>query len=109
MHLGGHLHEKIGYFGAWHRRHYHSHQNAATTAGKGVADHRHRPGLAAPLSTRLALYSFGIYTPEDCVKPKAKYVPAGVNFVLDEITEIDPVGKQGFPSFPLSPLFGGKA
>lgn len=37
---------------------------------------------------------FGIYTPEDCVKPKAKYVPNGVNFVLDEITEIDPVGKQ---------------
>lgn len=37
---------------------------------------------------------FGIYTPDDCVKPKAKYVPAGVNFILDEITEIDPVGKQ---------------
>jgi sulfide:quinone oxidoreductase len=37
---------------------------------------------------------FGIYTPEDCVKPKAKYVPNGVNFILDEITEIDPVGKQ---------------
>jgi sulfide:quinone oxidoreductase len=37
---------------------------------------------------------FGIYTPEDCVKPKAKFVPAGVNLVLDEITEIDPVGKN---------------
>jgi sulfide:quinone oxidoreductase len=37
---------------------------------------------------------FGIYTAEDCVKPKAKFVPAGVNFVLDEITEIDPVGKK---------------
>jgi sulfide:quinone oxidoreductase len=37
---------------------------------------------------------FGIYTPEDCVKPKIKYIPAGVNFVLDDITEIDPVKKQ---------------
>jgi sulfide:quinone oxidoreductase len=37
---------------------------------------------------------FGIYTPEDCVKPKIKYIPSGVNFVLDDITEIDPVKKQ---------------
>ncbi len=37
---------------------------------------------------------FGIYTPEDCVKPKIKFVPAGVNFVLDEITGIDPAQKQ---------------
>jgi sulfide:quinone oxidoreductase len=37
---------------------------------------------------------YGIYTPEDCVKPKSKFVPPGVNFVLDEITEIDPAGKQ---------------
>ncbi len=37
---------------------------------------------------------FGIYTAADCVKPKLKFVPPGVNFVLDEITEIDPVKKQ---------------
>jgi sulfide:quinone oxidoreductase len=37
---------------------------------------------------------FGIYTPEDCVKPKIKYVPPGVNFVLDDITGIDPIQKQ---------------
>jgi sulfide:quinone oxidoreductase len=37
---------------------------------------------------------FGIYTPEDCVKPKIKYIPPGVNFVLDEVTEIDPAHKQ---------------
>jgi len=36
---------------------------------------------------------FGIYTAADCVKPKIKFVPPGVNFVLDEITEIDPVKK----------------
>ena len=37
---------------------------------------------------------FGIYTAADCVKPKIKFVPPGVNLVLDEITEIDPVKKQ---------------
>ena len=37
---------------------------------------------------------FGIYTPEDCVKPKSKFVPPGVNFVLDDINEIDQVQKQ---------------
>jgi sulfide:quinone oxidoreductase len=37
---------------------------------------------------------FGIYTAADCVKPKVKFVPPGVNFVLDEITEIDPAKKQ---------------
>jgi len=37
---------------------------------------------------------FGIYTPEDCVKPKIKFIPAGINFVLDEIIEIDPAQKQ---------------
>lgn len=37
---------------------------------------------------------FGIYTPDDCVKPKVKYIPGGVNFVLDEITGIDPEKKQ---------------
>ena len=37
---------------------------------------------------------FGIYTKDDCVKPKTKFVPAGVNFVLDEILGIDPEKKQ---------------
>ncbi len=37
---------------------------------------------------------FGIYTPEDCVKPKIDFVPPGINFVLDEITAIDPVKKE---------------
>ncbi|MCX5891177.1 MAG: FAD/NAD(P)-binding oxidoreductase, partial [Deltaproteobacteria bacterium] len=37
---------------------------------------------------------FGIYTKEDCVKPKIKFIPSGVNFVLDEVTEIDPAKKQ---------------
>jgi sulfide:quinone oxidoreductase len=33
---------------------------------------------------------FGIYTKEDCIKPKSKFVPSGVNLVLDEIVGIDP-------------------
>jgi sulfide:quinone oxidoreductase len=33
---------------------------------------------------------FGIYTKDDCVKPRSKFVPPGVNFVLDEIIGIDP-------------------
>jgi len=37
---------------------------------------------------------FGIYTKDDCIKPKTKFVPSGVNFVLDEIMEIDPHQKQ---------------
>lgn len=37
---------------------------------------------------------FGIYTPEDCVKPKIKFIPPGVNFVLDEVTGIDPEKRQ---------------
>ena len=37
---------------------------------------------------------FGIYTAEDCVKPKIKFIPPGVNFVLDEVTGIDPEKKQ---------------
>ena len=59
-----------------------------------MADHRHRPGLAAPLPARLALHPFRHLHPEDCVKPKIKFVPPGVNFVLDEIAGIDPDKKQ---------------
>jgi sulfide:quinone oxidoreductase len=33
---------------------------------------------------------FGIYTKNDCIKPKSKFVPPGVSLVLDEIVEIDP-------------------
>lgn len=37
---------------------------------------------------------FGLYTKEDCVKPKTKYIPPGVTFVLDEIIGVDPEKKQ---------------
>ena len=37
---------------------------------------------------------FGIYTKEDCIKPKSKFVPPGVNLVLDEIVGIDPGQRQ---------------
>ena len=37
---------------------------------------------------------FGIYTKEDCIKPRTKFVPPGVNLVLDEISGIDPEKKE---------------
>jgi sulfide:quinone oxidoreductase len=36
---------------------------------------------------------FGIYDIKDCVKPQADFVSPGVDFVQDEITNIDPVTK----------------
>jgi sulfide:quinone oxidoreductase len=36
---------------------------------------------------------FGIYDIKDCIKPQMDFVPRGVDFVLDEITNIDPAGK----------------
>jgi sulfide:quinone oxidoreductase len=36
---------------------------------------------------------FGIYDIKDCVKPQADFIPAGVTFVQDEITNVDPVKK----------------
>jgi len=37
---------------------------------------------------------FGVYKKEDCLKPKTKFVPSGVNFVLDEIEGVDPEKKE---------------
>lgn len=43
---------------------------------------------------------FGVYTPEDCAKPKRDFIPPGVDFVLDEIVGVKPdkrevEGKKG--------------
>ncbi|MGD8251835.1 MAG: FAD-dependent oxidoreductase [Desulfobacterales bacterium] len=32
---------------------------------------------------------FGIYTAQDCMKPKRDFIPKGVNFVLDEVVGVD--------------------
>jgi len=32
---------------------------------------------------------FGVYTPGDCQKPKREFIPAGVNFVMDEVVGLD--------------------
>lgn len=49
-------------------------------------EHHYQPGwLFIP---------FGIYNREDCVKPRTKFVPPGVNFVLDEIEGVDPEKRQ---------------
>lgn len=36
---------------------------------------------------------FGIYSLKDCVKPQTDFMPRGIDFVQDEITNIDPVSK----------------
>ena len=43
---------------------------------------------------------FGVYTADDCKKPKREFIPKGVNFVLDEVVGVDPAqrtieGKRG--------------
>jgi len=43
---------------------------------------------------------FGVYTPEDCKKPKREFIPKGVNFIFDEVVGVDPAqrtveGKRG--------------
>ena len=37
---------------------------------------------------------FGVYKPEDCIKYKMDFVLPGIDFVLDEVTNIDPVKKR---------------
>ncbi|EPR30741.1 Pyridine nucleotide-disulfide oxidoreductase, FAD/NAD(P)-binding domain containing protein [Alkalidesulfovibrio alkalitolerans DSM 16529] len=37
---------------------------------------------------------FGIYTINDCIKPQTDFVPKGVTFVQDEITNVDPAAKR---------------
>ena len=32
---------------------------------------------------------FGVYSAEDCIKPKREFIPKNVNFVLDEVVHID--------------------
>ncbi len=33
---------------------------------------------------------FGIYTAQDCMKPKREFIPKGVNYVSDEVVGVDP-------------------
>ena len=37
---------------------------------------------------------FGIYTPQECVKPKADFIPTGVDLVVDEVVNVDREKKQ---------------
>ena len=36
---------------------------------------------------------FGIYDIKDCIRPLSNFIPQGVDFVNEEITNVDPVGK----------------
>jgi sulfide:quinone oxidoreductase len=37
---------------------------------------------------------FGIYTPDECAKPKAEFVAPGVELVLDEVVNVDHAKKK---------------
>jgi sulfide:quinone oxidoreductase len=37
---------------------------------------------------------FGVYTAQDCVKPKREFIPQGVEFILDEVVGVDPNKRQ---------------
>ena len=37
---------------------------------------------------------FDVYTPEDCQKPKRDFIPAGVNFILDEVVALNADNRQ---------------
>ena len=37
---------------------------------------------------------FGIYKPEDVVKPKREFIPHGVNFILNEVQKVMPENNQ---------------
>ena len=37
---------------------------------------------------------FGIYTAQDCVKPKRDFIPKGVDFVLDEVVGVNPDNRK---------------
>jgi sulfide:quinone oxidoreductase len=36
---------------------------------------------------------FGVYDIKDCIRPMADFIPKGVNYVVEEITNVDPVKK----------------
>ena len=37
---------------------------------------------------------FGIYTAQDCMKPKRDFIPQGVDFVLDQVVGVDPESRM---------------
>jgi sulfide:quinone oxidoreductase len=49
-------------------------------------DHYYQPGFL--------FIPFGIYQPEDVIKPKREFIPEGVNFVIDTIKNIEPETNQ---------------
>lgn len=49
-------------------------------------DHYYQPGFL--------FIPFGVYQPEDVIKPKREFIPDGVNFVIDTIKKIEPEMNQ---------------
>lgn len=49
-------------------------------------DHYYQPGFL--------FIPFGVYQPEDVIKPKREFIPTGVNFVIDTVKKIEPEKNQ---------------
>jgi sulfide:quinone oxidoreductase len=49
-------------------------------------DHYYQPGFL--------FIPFGVYQPEDVIKPKREFIPNGVNFMIDTIKKIEPEMNQ---------------
>ncbi len=49
-------------------------------------DHYYQPGFL--------FIPFGVYQPEDVIKPKREFIPSGVNFMIDTIKKIEPEMNQ---------------
>jgi len=53
-------------------------------------DHYYQPGFL--------FIPFGVYQPEEVVRPKREFIPKGVNFMIDTIQKIEPETNQVFLS-----------
>jgi sulfide:quinone oxidoreductase len=55
---------------------------------------------------------FGVYTAQDCIRPKRDFIPQGVDFVLDEVVAVDPEkrkveGRKGHYSYDFLVIASG--
>ena len=59
-----------------------------------MVDHSRRSRQRPRLPTRPALRTFGIYHPEELVRPRDAFLPRGVELRIGEIETVDPKAKQ---------------
>jgi len=86
---GGTCHEESRYFGVRCRRHD-GRQHPATRIGESEwqitiidRDEEHH------FQSGYLFIPFGVYSKNDVLKPKKEFIPQGVEFVVDEVVNID--------------------